>query len=256
MVTPGELATVPIATNRSGETRSPPAVVMSSASPVGLRSPRLAAAPLPVDTGGHPRRLAVANAMPASFSNRVRVVSVVLIMMLAGLPQTDAMAASAASCSMPSYEQNDFELRTEADLKAAERARAAAELRAPDYSLIPSGGDLVVIVKRLTIGAANPMYAELVIVKDGAVILRHAGRDRIANTPGSDRLWWSLLRVDLPADLAPPYELRVADKLSSGGWCQVILGDDSVLRTESEHARYEKKQVRIQKKAAKRAAKK
>jgi hypothetical protein len=209
--------------------------------------------PAPRTTGIHPSCPIGHSYDREMSSNRFVIVAASLVALALVVPAR-ALGGSTATCAINGYERR-VEFRTVDEQKARENAKAAAELRPPDYRLISPFGYLSVVVHSSTIGSANPKYAEVLLVKDGKVVLRQPGRDKIANIPGVSGAWWSSLFVELPDGLAPPFEVRVVDKLSDGGWCRVLMGGDFVLRTEDGDARHQEREARQRKKEARQRTK-
>ena len=73
-------------------------------------------------------------------------------------------------------------------------------------------GNLSVVIKRGTIGAANLEFFSYVLKKDGRTISKWSGEREQAEMPIGNRLWWNIIGINTKGILKPGvYTLYVKD---------------------------------------------
>lgn len=116
-----------------------------------------------------------------------------------------------------SIEYKDHSLLLRDELTAL-RNRFASEWAINNASLdIPLGGQVFIIINRISIGAANTNNFIYVVTKDGNEVSRRKGLDSIANVPsGSSRMWWNSSIVNIEEPFDKEITLYVIDDLHGG----------------------------------------
>ena len=92
------------------------------------------------------------------------------------------------------------ELRSELNKKAETQLWAQQEIT-NQKAILPVGGELIVYIQRITIGAANTKWFTVIVKDEGTEIVREKGEESVPDyfVLLDETIWWNLMIVDLPS---------------------------------------------------------
>jgi hypothetical protein len=144
------------------------------------------------------------------------------------LPQSLAHGSKIDYITIPSpsieYESYNYllgELEKEAEVQMFTESQ-----RTQKRNDIPLGGEIIVHICELTIGAANTKYFTVIVEENGKEIIRENGRDNIPEVPRSPGgCWWNLMIVYIDKSVEHPLKVYVIDELSNKRYEYTITPD-------------------------------
>jgi hypothetical protein len=110
-----------------------------------------------------------------------------------------------------SYE--DYDDLYQKEMEKLNNNKASEKIRRLTLSNIPIGGYIFIYIKRPIMQTANTNNFQYILFENEQEILREKGRDRVAETPGNDQLWWNVDRIGLDHPIENSLTLHVVDNL-------------------------------------------